>query len=128
MMKRALAVLAVFVLGATLALAAPMKGKVTSIDGKKVQIELVGEKAAWLKKGAPVKFQGGVGRVLEIKDAVVTMNSKNADEAEGRRRDRARQGPGRPGRLLTGGAGRGQVESCPALEARLDRGRRGVQR
>jgi hypothetical protein len=78
MMKRVLAVLAVLVLGATLALAAPMKGKVTSVDGKKVTIELVGEKAPWLKKGAPVKFQGGVGRVVEIKDAVVTMNSKNA--------------------------------------------------
>jgi len=78
MIKRVLAVLAVFTLGATLALAAPMKGKVTAIDGKKVQIELVGEKATWLKKGAPVKFQGGVGRVSEIKDAVLTMTSKNA--------------------------------------------------
>jgi predicted secreted protein len=80
MIKRVLAVLAVLVLGTSLALAAPMKGKVTSIDGKKVQVELVGEKAAWLKKGAAVKFQGGVGRVLELKDAVVTMNSKNADK------------------------------------------------
>ncbi len=80
MMKRALAVLAVFVLGATLALAAPMKGKVTAVEGKKVTIELTGEKAAWLKKGASVKFQGGVGRVLELKDAVVTVNSKNADK------------------------------------------------
>lgn len=78
MIKRFLAVLAVLALGATLALAAPIKGKVTSIDGKKVQIELVGEKAPWLKKGASVKFQGGVGRVVEIKDAVLTINSKNA--------------------------------------------------
>jgi predicted secreted protein len=78
MIKRVLAVLAVVVLGSTLALAAPMKGKVTAIDRKKVQSELVGEKAAWLKKGAPVKFQGGVGRVSELKDAVLTMTSKNA--------------------------------------------------
>ena len=78
MIKRFLSALAVVVLGATLALAAPMKGKVTSIDGKKVQVELVGEKAAWLKKGAPVKWKGGVARVTEIKDAVLTMNSKNA--------------------------------------------------
>jgi hypothetical protein len=80
MIKRVLAVLAVLLLGTSLALAAPMKGKVTSIDGKKVQVELVGEKAAWLKKGAPVKFKGGVGRVLEIKDAVLTMNSKSASK------------------------------------------------
>jgi hypothetical protein len=78
MIKRFLVALAVVVLGATLALAAPMKGKVTAIDGKKVQVELVGEKAAWLKKGAPVKWKGGVGRVTEIKDAVLTMNSKSA--------------------------------------------------
>jgi hypothetical protein len=78
MMKRFLAALAVVVFGAALALAAPMKGKVTAIDGKKVQIELVGEKADWLKKGASVKFKGGVGRVVEIKDAVLTINSKNA--------------------------------------------------
>jgi len=78
MIKRGLVALAALALGAPLALAAPMKGKVTAIDGKKVQIELVGEKATWLKKGAPVKFQGGVGRVSEIKDAVLTMTSKNA--------------------------------------------------
>jgi preprotein translocase subunit YajC len=78
MMKRVLAVLAVLVLGASLALAAPMKGKITAIDQKKVTIELVGEKAPWLKKGASVKFPGGVGRVVEIKDAVLTVNTKDA--------------------------------------------------
>ena len=77
-MKRFLVALAVVVLGAAVALAAPMKGKVTAIEGKKVQIELSGEKAAWLKKGAPVKFQGGVGRVVELKDQALTINSKNA--------------------------------------------------
>jgi ABC-type transporter Mla subunit MlaD len=80
MIKRFLAALAVVVLGAAVALAAPVKGKVTSIDGKKVQVELAGEKATWMKKGAPVKFQGGVGRITEIKDAVLTMNSKNASK------------------------------------------------
>jgi preprotein translocase subunit YajC len=80
MMKRLLIAVAVIALGAALALAAPMTGKITAIDGKKVQIELVGEKAAWLKKGAPVKFKGGVGRVVEIKDAALTINSKNASK------------------------------------------------
>ncbi len=80
MLKRFLVALVVVVLGAELALAAPMTGRVTAIDGKKVQIELAGEKAAWLKKGAPVKFKGGVGRVVEIKDAALTINSKNASK------------------------------------------------
>jgi preprotein translocase subunit YajC len=80
MMKRLAVAIAVLVLGAAMAMAEPMKGKVTAIEGKKVQIELTGEKAAWLKKGAPVKFKGGVGRVLEIKDAALTINSKSASK------------------------------------------------
>ena len=80
MLKRLLVVVAVAVFAASVALAAPMSGKVTAIDGKKVQIELTGEKAAWLKKGAPVKFKGGVGRVVEIKDAALTINTKNAEK------------------------------------------------
>jgi predicted secreted protein len=80
MIKHFLAVLAVVVLGAALALAAPVKGKIASIDGKKVQVELVGEKADWMKKGAAVKFKGGVGRIVDITDNKVTMNSKKAGE------------------------------------------------
>lgn len=80
MLKRFLMVLLITAVGATLALAEPMKGKVVAIDANKVQVELVGEKAPWLKKGAPVKFKGGVGRILEIKDNVLTMNSKKASE------------------------------------------------
>jgi len=82
MIKRFVVAAAAVVLGATLALAAPVKGKVTSIDGKKVQIELVGEKADWMKKGAPVKFEGGVGRIVEITDTTITMNSKKASELD----------------------------------------------
>ena len=79
MIKRFVAALAVVVLGAAVALAVPVKAKVTAIDGKKVSIELVGEKADWMKKGAPVKFKGGVGRITDITDNKVTMNSKKAD-------------------------------------------------
>ena len=79
MIKRFLIALSVVALGATLALAAPVKAKVTAIDGKKVTVELVDEKAEWMKKGAPVKFKGGVGRIREIVDKTITMNSKKAD-------------------------------------------------
>jgi predicted secreted protein len=80
MIKHFLTALAIVVLGAALALAAPVKGKIASIDGKKVQVELVGEKADWMKKGAAVKFKGGVGRIVDIKDNTITMNSKKAAE------------------------------------------------
>lgn len=81
MIKRLLMAVAVVVLGAAVALPAAMTGKVTAIDGKKVTIELgAAEKPAWLKKGAPVKFKGGVGRVVELKDAQLTINSKSASK------------------------------------------------
>ena len=80
MIKRFVLAAAAVVLSATLALAAPVKAKVTAIDGKKVTVDLVDEKADWMKKGAPVKFKGGVGRVREIVDKTVTLNSKNAEK------------------------------------------------
>jgi hypothetical protein len=79
MIKRFLVAVSVVALGATLALAAPVKAKVTAIDGKKVTVDLVDEKAEWMKKGAPVKFKGGVGRIREIVDKTITMNSRKAD-------------------------------------------------
>jgi predicted secreted protein len=66
MIKRFLVALAAVAVSASLALAAPVKAKVTAIDGKKVTIELVDAKADWMKKGAPVKFKGGVGRITDI--------------------------------------------------------------
>jgi predicted secreted protein len=80
MIKRFLVALAAVAVSASLALAAPVKAKVTAIDGKKVTIELVDDKADWMKKGAPVKFKGGVGRIREIVEKTVTMNSKNASK------------------------------------------------
>jgi len=81
MIKRFLAAVAVLALGAALALATPVKAKVTAIDGKKVTIELAGEKAPWMKKGAPVKWKGGVGRITEVKDdKTLLVTSKNAKD------------------------------------------------
>jgi len=80
MMKRVVVALAVALFAGTLALAAPVKAKVTAIDGKKVTVDLVDEKAEWMKKGAPVKFKGGVGRIREIVDKTITMNSKSAEK------------------------------------------------
>ena len=81
MTKRILASLILVVLAAALVSAAPaasFKGKITAIDGKKVTIELIGDKADWAKKGATVKFQGGVGRIAEIVEKTISFNSKQA--------------------------------------------------
>ena len=78
MIKRFLAALAVLVLGATLALAAPMKGKVTPSTARRSRSSWSARRPRGSRRAPPVKFQGGVGRVAEIKDAVLTINSKNA--------------------------------------------------
>ena len=80
MIKRLVVAAAAVVLSASLAFAVPVKAKVTAIDGKKVTVELVDEKADWMKKGAPVKFKGGVGRIREIVDKTIALNSKNAEK------------------------------------------------
>jgi hypothetical protein len=81
MIKRFVAALAARLFSVSLAAAAttPVKVKITSIEGKRVEMELVGEKADWFKKGAPVKFKGGVGRISDVTDGKVRMNSRKAD-------------------------------------------------
>lgn len=81
MFKRTLATLAAVVLTAALAVAAPVKAKVAGVDGKKVTITLVDAKADWMKKAAPVKWKGGVGRITEVKDdKTLVVTSKNAKD------------------------------------------------
>jgi hypothetical protein len=62
---------------------APVTGKITTVGDGKVTITLDGEKAAWIKKNAPVKFKDGVGKVLEVSadgvtPVVITVKSKKA--------------------------------------------------
>lgn len=81
MTKRWLAALALVVFAVAVAGAAEpavTKGKITAIDGLKVTIELIGDKADWTKKGAPVKFEGGVGRIKELTETTLVFQSKKA--------------------------------------------------
>ena len=89
MMKRFVVALAVVVLGAALALAAPMKGKVTAIDGKKVQIELVGREGRVAQEGRPGQVQGrrrprrgDQGRRAHDQQQEAPRSSKVGDEIE----------------------------------------------
>jgi hypothetical protein len=59
---------------------ASIKGKIVSIDGIKVEIELVGEKADWVKKGAAVKFAAGAGKIVELAEARLVFTSRKASE------------------------------------------------
>lgn len=60
-------------------------GKITTVGDGKVTITLDGEKAAWIKKNAPVKFKDGMGKVLEVSadgvsPVVITVKTRKADQ------------------------------------------------
>jgi len=87
MTKRILAafLLVAFSLAAGIAVAADAKttGKVLSVEENTLKIEIQGDKPAWVKKNAPVKFENAVGKVLEvsaegISPVVITVRSKKA--------------------------------------------------
>jgi hypothetical protein len=77
MTKRvASALLILFAFGVAVALAAvpPTTGKILAVDSGSIQITLDGEKAVWIKKNAPVKFEKAVGKILEVsEDGVVPV-------------------------------------------------------
>jgi hypothetical protein len=84
MTKRLLAACAAFVFAASFALAAPagkaepLNGTIAAITGTKVEVTIEGAKPDWVKKGAGVKFEGGVGKVLEVTATAITINTKKA--------------------------------------------------
>ena len=82
MIKRIASALVLLAFVAVTAFAAPatVKGKVASIDGNKVQVTLVGEKADWVKKGAGVKIGEIKGKITEITDTTLTFTTKKASE------------------------------------------------
>jgi ABC-type transporter Mla subunit MlaD len=62
------------------ALAAGAAATVKAVDGDKVIVNVTGEKAAWLKKGAAVKVKGVAGKVAEMDGSTVTIKmSKPSD-------------------------------------------------
>lgn len=87
MTKRSLAALLLVAFGlsaaAVIAATPDVTGKVLTVDESSVKIEIQGEKPAWVKKNAPVKFENAVGKVLEVSaegvtPVVVTIKSKKA--------------------------------------------------
>ena len=91
MTKRILAALLLVAFGLTagFAIAADAKttGKVLSVDENTLKIEIQGDKPTWVKKNAPVKFEGTVGKVLEVSaegvtPVVITVKTKKANSAK----------------------------------------------
>ena len=84
MFKRVLLALVAMLFVSTAAFAADtVKGTVSSIDGQKVTVKLVGDKADWVKKNAPVKIKAITGKIVEVtgtKDAVIVISTSKASE------------------------------------------------
>ncbi len=73
--RMTLVLLLVVVCGVAAVLAAPApqaSGKVVAVGEGTVKIAVQGEKPAWIKKNAPVKFTDGVGKILEVSAEEVT--------------------------------------------------------
>ena len=85
-MKRLAMALLILVFGVTCVLAQPAAtatatAKVTSIDGKKVQVTVTGEAPAWVKKGSGIKIKGfGGGKILEVSGTTVTLQTPRAKD------------------------------------------------
>jgi co-chaperonin GroES (HSP10) len=81
----ALLLLVAIVFAAGVFAAPPTTGKVVSVGDGSVQISIEGDRPAWVKKGAPVKFKEGVGKVLEVSaegvsPVVITVKTRKAAE------------------------------------------------
>lgn len=55
-----------------------LSGKITSITGKKVVLEVEGDKPDWVKKGSGLKVAGGPGKIVDVTPTTVTFNCQKA--------------------------------------------------
>lgn len=67
---------------ATTALAAPMKGKVTSIEKDKVRVVVAGKLAEWIKKGSKVRFLSARGMIAGVSADTVSITTPKASQAK----------------------------------------------
>lgn len=87
-LSSALALAALPQAGADAAKAATLKtssmtGTITAIKGIRVDVEVAGEKPAWVKKGAALKLpdiKGGLGKVIDVTPTGIAFNTKKASE------------------------------------------------
>ncbi len=79
MLKRFAFTVVALLLSVVVAMAAPVAGKVATVAGDKVTVELQADKPAWMKAGAQVKIKNvGPGKVSDISGKTVTITSKKA--------------------------------------------------
>jgi hypothetical protein len=81
MLKRIAVALTLALAGASLAMAAAAKGTVVSSQDKTVVVKVEGAMAPWAKKGVQVQINHKFkGKIMEVKDATVTLSSPKAEE------------------------------------------------
>jgi hypothetical protein len=66
---------------ATVAFAAPVKGKVESVKDRAIVVKTEGALGPWVKKGIQVKINHKLnGKITAVEGAIVTLSSPKADE------------------------------------------------
>jgi preprotein translocase subunit YajC len=67
--------------GTTIAMAAPVKATVTSVQDKTIVVKVDGEKAAWFKKGTMIRINKKFnGKITDVTDDAATLSSPKAGE------------------------------------------------
>lgn len=82
MLKKVCFAVVLLALAAVTAFAAPLSGKVASIDKQEVRVTVSGKLADWVKKGVGVKFLGVRGTIVKVGTDGVTISSPKAATAK----------------------------------------------
>lgn len=82
MLKRLALALGLLVFMAAVALAAPLKGKILTIEKDQVQVKVTDKLEDWIKKGASVRFLAAKGKIVSVAGDTVTVSSTKAGTAK----------------------------------------------
>jgi hypothetical protein len=82
LIRRLVTLLALLAFSATAAFAAPMSGKVSSINKQVVRVIVTGKIAPWVKKGASVKFLGAKAVLTAVAKDTLTITTPKAAKAK----------------------------------------------
>lgn len=81
-MKRIALALALVALGASVALAAPLTGKVLTVEKEQLRVVLNAKPESWIKKGGKVRVLEGRGLIVEIAGDTLVISTPKAEKAK----------------------------------------------
>jgi hypothetical protein len=81
-MKRFALSVVLLALGASVAFAAPLTGKVITVEKEQLRVVLNAKPESWIKKGGKVRVLEGRAFVVEIAGDTLTLSTPKAEKAK----------------------------------------------